>query len=458
MTARPAAERADARRPRGSSAAETERMLVRAAVLYRLFGIAQLWLVIALDLPRYSDPAANLGLALAISAESIAGSVVIMRRGRLIPWMICVDTGVNMAALVAGAALTTPADGHTWIYFMYPFSMIASVGIGLAFRRLCSVLVITACLAGAYVAAAIGLHGDPPWNTLPNAGSYFLNTVVAWAVARYVREAGLRLDAASAEAVDRAATLAAERERLRHARLLHDRVLQTLETLAHGEWIRDPAMRARVSAEAAWVRGLVEGHLPGGDDDLATGLVRLIRDRTERGMQIQFNGTQLRELGDARRCLAPEAGRALIDAAGEALTNVAKHSGTACALMRASVTAERVTVSVIDHGRDFDAAAAPHGVGLRESIQARLREAGGEAHIESAPGAGTFIEMSVPRISVPPQRQDAAAGVPASRAVSSGSEPLDADKTAQPGDQEGTVPATSSAGRTWLPGQRTAAT
>lgn len=431
-----AAPRADTQGPRGSAAVATERMLVRAAVLYRVFGVIQLGLVIAIDMSRYQDPAANLGLATAIAAESAVGSVVIVRRGRLVPWMICVDTGVNMAALVTGAALTAPTNAQTWIYFMYPFSLITSVGIGLTFRRLSSILWVTTCLAGTYVASAIGLHDDPAWNALPNAGSYFLNTVVAWAVASYVRNTSVRLDAAAVQDVDRAAALAAERERLQHARLLHDRVLQTLETLAHGDWIPDPIMRARVSAEAAWVRGLVEGQLPGGDDDLATGLVRLIRDRTERGLQIQFNGTQLRELGDTRRCLAPDACRALVDAAGEALTNVGKHSGTNSALMRVGVTSDRVTVSVIDHGRGFDPAATPRGVGLRESIQARLREVGGDAHLESTVGVGTFIEVSVPI-----QRQGAAAASTATAppATSRMSEPVNVDEPVRPGDEEGKV-------------------
>jgi signal transduction histidine kinase len=423
--------------PEGSVAAETENMLVHAAVLFRLFGLGQLALAVAVDLPRYHDPAVNVGLALVISAEGIAGSVIIARRRRLIGWMICVDTGLSMAGLVAGAAATAPAYAHTWVFFMYPFTLISSIAIGLTYRRLGSVLGLTACLAGTYTAAAIGLHHDPVWNALPNASSYFGNTMVAWLVARFVRGAGIRLDHASAQAVDRAAALAAERERVRHARLLHDRVLQTMETLARGDWIRDPVMRARVSAEAAWVRGLVEGFVPGGDDDLATGLVQLIRDRTEQGLVIQFNGTALLELGDTRRCLAPAAARALVDAAGEALTNVAKHSGTASALMRVSVTGDRLAVSVLDHGRGFDMAAVPRGLGLRESIRARVEEAGGHAHIESAPGAGTFIELSMPL-----QRQDAAAAGAAAACPDSsrGSGTVNVNEVARPGDPERAMP------------------
>jgi signal transduction histidine kinase len=437
MTARPAGDRAEAQRPSGSGAAETEKILVRAAVLYRLFGLSQVALAVALDMSRYRYPAPTLGLAVAISVESIAGSLVIVRRHRLVPWMIGVDTGVSMAALVIGAALTAPAYGHTWVFFMYPFSLVSSVAIGLAYRRPGSVLGLTACLAGTYVAAALGLHHDLAWNVLPNTGSYFANTVVAWAVARYVRGAGARLDETSAQAVDKAAALAAERERLRHARILHDRVLQTLETLAHGNWIRDPAIRARVSAEAAWLRGLVEGFVTGGDDDLATGLQQLIRDRTAQGLHVQFNGTQLLELGDARSCLAPAAAHALVEAAGEALTNVAKHSGAGSALMRVTVTADRLAVSVLDHGCGFDVTTAPRGLGLRESIQARLREVGGDARVESAPEAGTFVELSVPR---QPQHAAAAGAAAACLGRMRGSESLDVDEVVRPGDPERGVP------------------
>ena len=251
---------------------------------------------------------------------------------------------------------------------MYPFTMVGSVGIGLACRRLDQVLGMTVVLAAAYVASAVGLHHDPGWNVVPNTGAYFANTTVGWAIAAYVRRAGTRLDDVGAQAVARAATLAAQQERLRHARMLHDHVLQTLETLARGEWIADPGFRAHIGAEAAWLRGLVEGFGPGAQDDLATGLQRLIRDKALMGLRVEFNGTQLRDLGDVRACLGPEAVRALVDAAGEALTNVAKHSGAGSALMRVNVTADRLAVSVLDHGCGFDAATAQATVVLAKYV------------------------------------------------------------------------------------------
>jgi signal transduction histidine kinase len=258
------------------------------------------------------------------------------------------------------------------------------------------VVAITVALAGAYVAAAVGLHHDPGWNVVPNAGTYFANTIVAYAVARYVRKTGDRLDDARAEAVERADALATERERLRHARMLHDRVLQTLESLTRGDWVSDPDLRTHIAAEAAWLRGLVEGHAMEADGELSTELQRLIRDKAMLGVQVELNASGLREQHTLGKALSPQCTTALVDAAGEALTNVAKHAGTSYALMRVNVAGDRLSVSILDHGRGFDPAAVPAGLGLRESICGRLAEIGGTARVESSPGHGTFVELVIP--------------------------------------------------------------
>jgi signal transduction histidine kinase len=60
-----------------------------------------------------------------------------------------------------------------------------------------------------------------------------------------------------------------------------------------------------------------------------------------------------------------------------------------------------VEVSVTDRGCGFDPSAVPSGTGLRASITARMTEAGGTAHIESAPGEGTIVRLTAPRGLVP---------------------------------------------------------
>jgi signal transduction histidine kinase len=87
---------------------------------------------------------------------------------------------------------------------------------------------------------------------------------------------------------------------------------------------------------------------------------------------------------------------ALVDAAREALTNVTKHARVAEATMHAYCTSYSLTVSVLDHGAGFDPARTPTGMGLRESITRRLADAGGTATVQSTPGEGTYVELTVP--------------------------------------------------------------
>ncbi len=99
--------------------------------------------------------------------------------------------------------------------------------------------------------------------------------------------------------------------------------------------------------------------------------------------------------------LPPEAARALIDAAAEALRNSLAHAAgpdqegriARTAMLRSD--ADGVTVTVSDDGRGFDpehTGTIRHGVS--GSIIARMRDAGGEARIDSSPGAGTTVTLS----------------------------------------------------------------
>jgi signal transduction histidine kinase len=63
---------------------------------------------------------------------------------------------------------------------------------------------------------------------------------------------------------------------------------------------------------------------------------------------------------------------------------------------------DEVVVSVRDDGGGMAAgrlekAAADGRLGVASSIEGRLRELGGTMAVESAPGAGTEVEMRVPR-------------------------------------------------------------
>ncbi|MGW5327585.1 sensor histidine kinase [Streptomyces sp. NPDC004014] len=392
----PAARRAaDAVSGEGTAAEHVEQVLIKAAAMFRIGGLAQIVIVLALAGSRYPSPVATLGLVGAIAAESALLILAWVRAGVLRPACIGADTGFCAVALVGGAALTAPQDGATWAHFMYPFTILTCVGIGLTYQRLLTVEMFTLVLALTYATSAILIHHDPAWNTLPNALTYFANTTVAWAVARQFRANGHSADDSRVQAVLHAHRVAQQELRERHSRALHDRALQTLETLARGSWITDPQLLAHVAAEAAWLRGFVENDgSSDGSPDLLNGLHELVRSKALIGLRIDLTATTLRSPQSDE--LATHVVAVLLDATNEALTNVVKHAGVSHASIRARLHPDCVEISVTDQGRGFEPAKITTGIGLRSSITARLNEIGGTAIIESAPGQGTLIRMTAP--------------------------------------------------------------
>ncbi|MFE2634185.1 sensor histidine kinase [Streptomyces scopuliridis] len=378
----------------------SERVVLRAYVLFRLGGLLQVVIGAVTTFPHYRPLGAGVALCAVVFGESFALIAVGLRLRRVPPRaLVAADAAVMAGVLVVGGGLTDRAHGHTWAYFVYPFSLLASIGFGLVFTGLVSVFALAALPAAAYAVTAVTQLGEPVWNAVPNSVPYLANAGVAWAVARALRRTGRELDIATDTAMVKEAELAAERERVRHARLLHDRVLQTLETLAREPWITDPGLHAHVRAEAVWLRGFVRGERPvTGNGDLASGLAGLAEDMARIGQTVEVHTAQLRSASEraATATVPAEVADALVEATREALTNVVKHAGTARAVVRAELAGGAVMVSVLDNGTGFDPATLPPGSGLDGSVRDRVAGVGGRVTIDSAPGAGTYVEMRVP--------------------------------------------------------------
>jgi signal transduction histidine kinase len=229
-----------------------------------------------------------------------------------------------------------------------------------------------------------------------NAITYFPNTLIVWAASWQFRRMGHDLVLSQS----REAALVRDQERLRHARMLHDRVLQTMETLAQGQWITDGALKARVAEEAGWLRGLVEGTGEAAQGDLLGQLSELVARAARDGLHVEFNYATLR--GSAiLSALDAQRSAALVGAVSEALTNVVKHAATGSAVLRLAAAPGALVVTVLDHGRGFDPTTQLAGMGLKESICGRVTESGGTVRIDTAPGAGTYLEITMPLASHP---------------------------------------------------------
>ena len=98
--------------------------------------------------------------------------------------------------------------------------------------------------------------------------------------------------------------------------------------------------------------------------------------------------------------LAPASEELLYRAAAEALRNVAAHAGASRVAVAVTAAGGRARLRIADDGRGFDGptrarrlAQGHLGLSLVEDLAAHL---GGSVTIESAPGAGTRVEVDVP--------------------------------------------------------------
>jgi signal transduction histidine kinase len=93
----------------------------------------------------------------------------------------------------------------------------------------------------------------------------------------------------------------------------------------------------------------------------------------------------------------------LYRAAQEGLTNIQKHAGASHAWIELHFGEQEATLSLRDNGRGFDPLGQQHlqpgregGYGL-QGLQERLELVGGSLKVESAPGAGTSLRVTVPK-------------------------------------------------------------
>ena len=90
---------------------------------------------------------------------------------------------------------------------------------------------------------------------------------------------------------------------------------------------------------------------------------------------------------------------ALLRVAQGALANVVQHAKAHAAVVTLTYLADAVTLDVCDDGKGFDPAVPPaapdRGFGLR-AIRQRIEALGGATTVESTPGEGTVLAVSVP--------------------------------------------------------------
>ena len=202
------------------------------------------------------------------------------------------------------------------------------------------------------------------------------------------------------------AIAAAEAERGRWARELHDQTLQSLgglrvllaSALRRGEpGHYEPVIRQAVQdieLEIDNLRAIISDLRPSLLDDL--GLVpaieALVERRRKAGLEISCE-LALPD-GDRWAPLSPELETTVYRLVQEALTNVVKHALASSVRVLVGVDGEEVIVEVQDDGRGFDPHSRSGGYGLA-GIRERVYLAGGSVDVSSG-AEGTLIRARLP--------------------------------------------------------------
>jgi signal transduction histidine kinase len=245
--------------------------------------------------------------------------------------------------------------------------------------------------AGAAVLLAVGLG----WLLSQHAGTHLLAPLggfllVAAALVLLLGPWWMRI--ARDLVLERQARARAE-ERADIASRVHDSVLQTLALIQRRADDPQAVVQLARAQERELRSWLFEGRAPGDADvsSFAEGIRQIQRDVEARhGVPVEVV-----TVGD---CPLDEHLSALLAAAREATVNAAKWSGAAVISVYAEVEPDKVDVAVRDRGKGFDPDAVPGDrKGVAESIRGRMSRHGGEATVQSAPGEGTKVTLTMNR-------------------------------------------------------------
>ena len=351
--------------------------------------------------------------------ESLADDVHTQRR-QFRSWVIALAARVRrhkLPALLLAIALE--------LAFLVPMGLVPASRhvLGMPGSLLTLIVVITAVLIGwqAGIAAAIA-GGVIFWGTVADLGAQSapLTTVIStgiWVVAAVI--AGLLADAlrdqtrrrkSAAVALARAETLreheaqrAAQEERTRIARDLHDSVTQSLfaatlkaEALAIASGDEAPG----ITTAAEDVQRLSRGALAQmrtmllelrGDPVEEVPLQQLLRNLVEAAESragVKVTLTLNEESG-----LPPNVHEAVYRVTQEALNNVVRHAKAQNAWVQLDRGASHAGLMIGDDGCGFDPGSVDPGHFGLKTMRERAGESGGQLAVRSSPGEGTVVEV-----------------------------------------------------------------
>ena len=204
---------------------------------------------------------------------------------------------------------------------------------------------------------------------------------------------------------------AAEEERRRWARELHDETLQSLAALRLGLSAArrakdDPAAIVelltqaveQLDGEIATLRGLITELRPAALDELGLpAAITALADRSARlglAVDVDVEAIKAEEIADQEFQIA------VYRIVQEALSNARKHGDAARAVVVVELDPSAIVVTVRDDGSGFDPSTPARGFGL-VGMRERAELLGGTIQLTSRSGEGTTVTATLPRSTDP---------------------------------------------------------
>ncbi len=232
-----------------------------------------------------------------------------------------------------------------------------------------------------------------PWNT--NDGDFVIGVI---------RD---ETERSQLRAFGQAALKAAEDERRRISRELHDDTAQRLAALlvhlrlvgmeeaGERRMTLMEVLREGLQEVAEGVRRIARGLRPPSLED--AGVVAALQAHIRNLFENQTIRTSF-DAGAVDQLLNEDGKLILYRVVQEALTNVVRHSGAAMVNVAVQAEGSEVVAVVEDDGEGFDGTRVGDGAGLGLlGMKERAASVGGSVRVESAPGRGTRVRLSIPQ-------------------------------------------------------------
>jgi signal transduction histidine kinase len=340
----------------------------------------------------------NQGLAFALLVAAFLESGIIglsaLRQRHLGRLTSTLDFVFGLIGLVVISTCIRPDELSTTVNWMQPYTVGTLFCIALGLRwplGTAAAVVLATTYAGAAFAGPISFTSGRLTAVIANACVYPAFIGVFYVIVGLARLGTRRIDEARALALRQAGRRAAEDERERQRRIMHDDPLQILELIASGKLIEmgGPERQRREADEAA-VRLAAGALAAAGASSLPDAIAAAVDGAVARGLRVNLS------LDPAIQRASPDVVAAIKGAVVEALNNVGRHSGARTAQISGVIQGEALVITVADEGAGFDMSRGRSGFGLASMAQ-RLKEVGGRVEVDSQPGAGTRIRVRVPR-------------------------------------------------------------